>query len=71
MVMTKPIRSRLMSLACFAGAIVRDETKPDGTPRKLMSNDRLAAMGWEPRIELADGIRAVYQWFLENGAQRS
>jgi len=49
----------------FSGEIVRDETKPDGTPRKLMSADRLRGMGWTPSIELSDGIARTYQWFLQ------
>jgi GDP-L-fucose synthase len=52
----------------FAGPIVKDETKPDGTPRKLMSADKLRGMGWAPRIELADGIASTYEWFLQNRA---
>ncbi len=50
----------------FAGEIVRDESKPDGTPRKLMSADKLRAMGWSPSIALADGIASTYDWFLAN-----
>ncbi len=52
----------------FDGEVVTDPSKPDGTPRKLMSNAKLAAMGWTPKIELADGIAATYRWFLENRA---
>jgi len=50
----------------FEGEIVRDTSKPDGTPRKLMSADKLRAMGWEPSITLDDGIATVYRWFLDN-----
>lgn len=50
----------------FSGEIVRDESKPDGTPRKLMSAARLRAMGWEPRISLKDGIAETYAWFLDH-----
>lgn len=50
----------------FDGEIVKDATKPDGTPRKLMSADKLRAMGWSPSITLEDGIAATYRWFLEN-----
>jgi GDP-L-fucose synthase len=52
----------------FAGQIVRDESKPDGTPRKLMSADRLRAMGWSPKIGLRDGVAHTYRWFLSNRA---
>lgn len=45
----------------FEGEIVRDTSKPDGTPRKLMSGDRLRSMGWAPKIELEEGIARVYE----------
>ena len=50
----------------FKGAIVTDPTKPDGTPRKLMSSARLAAMGWKPSIPLERGLASTYAWFLTN-----
>ncbi len=50
----------------FTGTIVTDPSKPDGTPRKLMSADHIRALGWQPRISLREGISATYQWFLEN-----
>jgi len=52
----------------FTGEIIKDTSKPDGTPRKLMSADRLRAMGWAPKIGLKDGIAQTYQWFLANKA---
>lgn len=50
----------------FSGEIVHDFSKPDGTPSKLMSTDRLRAMGWSPSIGLKDGVHDTYRWFLEN-----
>lgn len=50
----------------YSGEIAHDLTKPDGTPRKLMSADRLRGMGWAPRIELREGIVATYRWFLDH-----
>lgn len=47
----------------FAGQIVWDSSKPDGTPRKLMDNSRLQAMGWCPQINLETGIRLAYEDF--------
>lgn len=52
----------------FTGEIVCDTSKPDGTPRKLMSAAKLRAMGWAPRIGLREGIERTYAWFLENSA---
>ncbi|MFK8252345.1 GDP-L-fucose synthase [Ancylobacter terrae] len=47
----------------YEGRIVQDLNKPDGTPRKLMSADRLRALGWQPKIALKDGIVDAYAWF--------
>jgi GDP-L-fucose synthase len=52
----------------FKGEIVCDTSKPDGTPRKLMSAAKLRAMGWAPRIGLREGIERTYAWFLESPA---
>lgn len=52
----------------FSGRIVTDMTKPDGTPRKLMSADKLSAMGWQPRIGLREGLAAMYRWFVDKAA---
>lgn len=48
------------------GDIIWDATKPDGTPRKLLSIDRLKSLGWEPRFSLEAGIRQTYDWFLDS-----
>lgn len=48
----------------FAGDLVFDATKPDGTPRKLLDVSRLRAMGWGAKIALRDGIRQTYDWYL-------
>ncbi len=53
----------------FDGDIVRDLTKPDGTPRKLMSSARLGAMGWRPNIGLREGIARTYAWYREHVAK--
>jgi nucleoside-diphosphate-sugar epimerase len=47
----------------FGGRIVHDLSKPDGTPQKLMSADRLRGLGWVPRIALAESVRRTYDWF--------
>jgi GDP-L-fucose synthase len=48
----------------FDGPIVTDTSKPDGMPRKLMSGDRIAALGWKPTKPFEVGVRETYQWFL-------
>ena len=55
-----------------APALVFDATKPDGTPRKLLDIGRLAALGWQPKISLRQGIQETYADFCSAGeAQRS
>ncbi len=44
--------------------IVWDETKPNGTPRKLCDISRLVALGWNPKVELDEGIALAYKDFL-------
>ena len=46
--------------------LVFDATKPDGTPRKLLDVSRLHGLGWRHSIDLEDGIRSTYDWYLEN-----
>ncbi len=50
----------------FAGEIVFDSTKPDGTPRKLMDVTRLEQLGWKSSVSLFDGLGLTYKWFLEH-----
>lgn len=53
------------SVTGFKGRISQDASKPDGTMRKLMDVSRMADMGWWAAIELEQGIRETYRWFLE------
>jgi GDP-L-fucose synthase len=50
----------------FKGRLVFDDSKPDGTPRKLLDVTRLTNLGWKPQIGLLEGVRATYEWFMAN-----
>ena len=50
----------------FDGEIIRDESMPDGTMQKLLDVSRMHDLGWRHTIELRDGLRQVYDWYLEN-----
>ena len=50
----------VMDVVGLEGDLRKDTSKPDGTPKKLMDNSRIAALGWTPKIGLQDGINAVY-----------
>ena len=49
----------------FEGEVVFDETKPDGTPRKLMDVNKINNLGWKHRVELGEGIESVYSELIE------
>jgi len=44
-----------------------DETKPNGTPRKVLNVDKIKSLGWEPKIGLREGIKKTYEWYKANG----
>ena len=48
------------------GKIHWDNTKPDGSPRKLMDSSKMTNLGWKPKISIEDGIDDTYSWFLRN-----
>lgn len=56
----RELASLVAKIVGFEGTLVFDESKPDGTPRKLMDVSKLHALGWHHRIALEDGIRSVY-----------
>jgi GDP-L-fucose synthase len=62
----KELAETIQKITRHKGSIIWDASKPDGTPRKLMDVSKMAAIGWEYKTELEDGIQKTYQWFLEN-----
>lgn len=50
----------------YEGRIEFDATKPDGTPRKLLDVSKLKGLGWRPTVELEEGLKRAYEWFLAN-----
>ena len=57
------------SLSGFKGEIIRDTSKPDGTPRKTLDVSRIKALGWNPTITLEDGIASTIAWFKAASAK--
>ena len=54
----------------FSGRIAYDNSRPDGTMRKLMDVSRLAAMGWKAQTPFDDALQATYRWYLDNEDSR-
>ncbi len=55
----------------FEGRLTFDSSKPDGVPRKLLDIARVRALGWQPKVELDDGIKSTYEWFQKVNADRA
>ena len=47
----------------FEGTIVFDDSKPDGTPRKLIDVTKLHSLGWTHKVEIDEGVRRLYEWY--------
>ncbi len=47
----------------FDGTIVFDDTKPDGTPRKLIDVTKLHSLGWTHKVEIDEGVRRLFEWY--------
>ena len=56
----------IQEITGHTGEIIWNTSKPDGTPRKLMDVSKIKQAGWESKIELTEGIKNTYNWFLQN-----
>ncbi len=65
----------LAKLVCevvgFTANIAYDDSKPDGTPRKMMGSDRLQRFGWSPKIPIRIGLAETYAWYESGMAKQS
>ena len=50
----------------YDGTIIWDKSKPDGTPRKLIDSTKINKLGWFSKIELKNGIKETYKWYLNS-----
>ena len=57
---------RIAAVVGFAGEVLFDTSKPDGTPRKLSDVSRIHELGWHHKIQLDQGLRDTYAWYLAN-----
>ena len=60
----RELAETVMAVTGFAGRIVFDAGKPDGTPRKLLDVSRMDGLGWRAQTPLRDGIERAYRDFL-------
>lgn len=62
----KELAELVQKVVGHTGEIIWDNSKPDGTPRKLLDISRLKATGFHPKVSLEEGLNRTYQWYLEN-----
>lgn len=62
----KEVAAMIKSAVGYTGELRFDQTKPDGTPRKLLDVARLRALGWNARIPLQEGIRSTVAWYTNH-----
>lgn len=62
----KNLSKLIKEIVGFKGEIVWDKTKPDGTPRKLLSIKKMSNLGWKAKINIKDGIKETYSWYLKS-----
>jgi GDP-L-fucose synthase len=58
----KELTKIIAEVVGFTGEIKWDASKPDGTPRKVMDNSRIHALGWRAKTSLPEGLKITYEW---------
>jgi len=59
----KELAERIQHIVGYQGNILWDNSKPDGTPRKLLNVSKIHTLGWRHKISLEDGLRTTYGWY--------
>lgn len=67
----KDLTREIMDVVGLDGELRHDLSKPDGTPRKLMSAEKLRSMGWSPKIGLREGLEDAYRWYLDHVSEEA
>lgn len=62
----KEMAETMARVVGFSGDVIFDSSRPDGTLRKLLDVTRLNQLGWRYSIELEDGLKRTYEWFVNN-----
>lgn len=62
----KDLSVKIKDIVGFSGELFFDKSMPDGNPRKLLDSSNINSLGWGPEIDLDDGLKSVYNWYLEN-----
>ena len=61
----KNLAIKIQKIIGYKGEIIWDQSKPDGTPRKVLNSSFISQLGWKPKINLDEGIKMTYEDFLK------
>ena len=62
----KELTGLIADVVGYTGKIVWDTSKPNGTPRKVLNVDKIKSLGWEPTLDLKEGLQKTFEWYKEN-----
>jgi hypothetical protein len=63
--MIKKLATLVKNIISFKGELCSNDNKPDGTMLKLTDSSKLHSLGWKHKVELEDGIKTLYEWYLK------
>lgn len=61
----RQLAERIVETVGYQGKLTFDSSKPDGTMRKLTDPSKLHSLGWHHKIEIEEGVRRMYEWYLK------
>ena len=62
----KELTKLISIIVGYDGAVLWDDSKPNGTPRKVLNIDKIKSLGWSPKIGIRQGIYDTYEWYKEH-----
>jgi len=65
----KELAEIISKVVSYQGEVEWDLTKPDGAPRKLLDSSRFLNLGWKPSIDIEEGLRKTYNWYIKGNQE--
>ena len=62
----KELANLVVKTVGFEGDVIWDDSKPNGTPRKLIDVEKLHRLGWTHKVEIEAGVERLYEWYRDS-----